>query len=216
MNRQRLTTAFNYTGPSMSPTLKAGDTLRVVPYRHCPVRVGDVVAFRRPGKSRIIVHRIYAAQANRFQTRGDANRRIDPWELKPEDIIGQVVTARRNATVKCIYGGLRGHLTAAMLAGVKKADRIGSMMLHPVYRRVAESGIFLRLSFLFPRIRVLSFRRPEGEELQLVMGKFIIGRYLPQSNQWWIMRPFRLFVDESSITYLKHSENTPLRSQKNP
>jgi signal peptidase I len=199
MDKQRLAAVFNYTGPSMNPTLKAGDILRVVPYRDRPIRVGDVVVFRCPGKSHIIVHRVSAVGVNCFQTRGDANRRVDPWGLKPGDIIGQVVAAKRKTAVKLISGGILGRLTAAMLARLKKADQIGSMMLHPIYRRIAESGIFLRLSFLFPRVRVLSFRRPNGNELQLFMGNYMVGRYLPGTNRWRIIRPFRLFVDEEAL-----------------
>jgi hypothetical protein len=38
-----------------------------------------------------------------------------------------------------------------------------------------------------------------GKELQLLMGRRVIGRWLPGMSRWHIRRPFRLFVDEASL-----------------
>jgi hypothetical protein len=49
------------------------------------------------------------------------------------------------------------------------------------------------------KTKVISFDRAEGLELQLLMGRRVIGRWLPGMTQWLIRRPFRLFVDEASL-----------------
>jgi hypothetical protein len=46
---------------------------------------------------------------------------------------------------------------------------------------------------------VISLNRDAGTELQLVMGRRVIGRWLPGKSGWNIRRPFRLFVDEESL-----------------
>ena len=40
---------INYIGTSMFPTLKTGDILRVVPYKHKDIRIGDTVVVQRAG-----------------------------------------------------------------------------------------------------------------------------------------------------------------------
>jgi hypothetical protein len=49
------------------------------------------------------------------------------------------------------------------------------------------------------RPRVISFNRDAGAELQLVMGRRVIGRWLEGKSGWNIRRPYRLFVDEESL-----------------
>jgi len=49
------------------------------------------------------------------------------------------------------------------------------------------------------RPRVISFNRDAGTELQLVMGRRVIGRWLEGKSGWNIRRPFRLFVDEAAL-----------------
>jgi hypothetical protein len=49
------------------------------------------------------------------------------------------------------------------------------------------------------KTKVISFDRAEGTELQLLLGRRVIGRWLPGMTQWLIRRPFRLFVDEGSL-----------------
>jgi hypothetical protein len=49
------------------------------------------------------------------------------------------------------------------------------------------------------RPRVISFNREGGTELQLVMGRKVIGRRLEGKSGWNIRRPFRLFVDEEAL-----------------
>ncbi|MGD8776215.1 MAG: hypothetical protein PVF76_16570 [Syntrophobacterales bacterium] len=46
---------------------------------------------------------------------------------------------------------------------------------------------------------MISFNRDAGTELQLVMGQRVIGRRLEGKTRWHIQRPFRLFVDETSL-----------------
>ncbi len=190
---------MNYMGPSMNPTLKAGDGLSVIPYGNRKIHVGDVVVFREPEGKNNIVHRVVAVESQGIITRGDNNINIDSWVLLPYDIIGRVISAQRENRSVTIHGGAWGRIFAPLLWIIKQVNLSVSRILHPAYHWFAGSGIFIKFNWFLPKIHVLSFNRPEGREFQLLMGNCAIGRCLPGKDQWQIARPFRLFVDEASF-----------------
>ena len=190
---------LTYSGPSMHPIFKAADWLIVRPYTKKEIKAGDVVIFRRPGEAHIVVHRVVEANISGIITRGDNNNTNDPWILKSEDIIGRVVSAkRRNKTLK-VHGGNTGILLSIILR-VKKlfANRL-SLALHPAYHGLVNAGFFHRWLSPFVRAKILYFHRPNGTEMQLVLGRRVIGKRMPGTTKWLITRPFRLFIDESSL-----------------
>ena len=198
---------YNYTGPSMNPTLKAGDGLIVVPYEDSKICIGDVVVFRSPDQDRYIVHRVISSNSQGIRTRGDNNNSVDLWLLQPKDIVGRVVSAQRKVKSIAIYGRTRGRLLALTLRARKHVKRKVFGILHPVYQFLSRIGFVRGLLSHLIRTQVLYFKRPNGIEMQLIMGRWVIGRYQPGRNQWLIRRPFRIFVDEKS---LPQAENHPL------
>ncbi len=195
-DRQQLTI---YTGPSMNPTLKAGDGLFIVPYRGRGIAIGDVVVFRHPEGKQKIIHRVVACHSGGFRTRGDNNARPDPWLLTPEAILGKVVAANRKGRIIPIHGGIRGLMATAIRSAFKNAERRISRGLHPLYHWLAGSGFFLRLRPFLPKMRILVFHRPDGQEWQLFLKNKRIGDYRPENGRWRIGRLFRLFVDEQQL-----------------
>ncbi len=190
---------FNYNGPSMNPTLKAGDQLRVVPYDNKRIHVGDVVIFQAPEGKRLVTHRVVSVGSQGVRTRGDNNNNTDSWVLRPEEITGRVVSARRGSKSISICGGRSGLIYASTLWTIKRINLTTSRILHPAYHRLATSGIFRRALPHGTEPRVFCFTRPDGVEMQLLMGRWIIGRRRPGREQWQMRRPFRLFVDETSL-----------------
>lgn len=190
---------FLYNGPSMNPTLKPGDRLRVVPYGNRGIGVGDVVVIRAPEGKRNVAHRVVSVGPRGVKTRGDNNNQIDSWLLRPEEIIGRVISAQRGTKSISIHGGRRGAVYASVLRPIKHVNLTISRLLHPVYRRLSESGIFRRALPRRARLRVLCFTRPDGLEMHLYMGGWFIGRRRPGWERWQVRPPFRLFVDEGSL-----------------
>lgn len=190
---------FNYSGTSMNPTFQAGDGLTVLPYRNRKARPGDVVVFNHPEKATNIVHRIVRIDFQGITTRGDNSICDDQWILKPENIIGRVISAKRARRNLKISGGRTG----IVVAGIQRLKkRIGSMIsksLHPHYSRLSGSGIFHGWLSHFMEMKLLYFKKPRGTEIQLLMGKWIIGKYVPQKDFWIIKRPFRIFIDTSAL-----------------
>jgi signal peptidase len=188
-----------YTGPSMNPTLKAPDILSVVPYNERKIRCGDVIVFVPTGGNRRITHRVISVDKEGIKTRGDNNSDIDSFILKPDNILGRVVYARRGNRRLRIYGGLAGRLFVYTVKVLKKIDTGISFLLHPIYHWLSKTGLFRRLVPLRLKPRIISFKRPAGVEHHLVMGRRVVGKRLPGKVDWHIKRPFRLFIDEKSL-----------------
>ena len=203
---------LNYTGPSMKPTLKPGDGLRVHPYEGRKIRIGDVVVACPPEREQHVVHRVVSVDSHGIKTRGDNNNNTDAWVLCAENIIGQVVGANRKNKYKTIYGGLLGRVYASGLRAIKQIDWTISRILHPVYHRLASSGIFRNLLPRQLKTQILCFKRANGIEMQLLMGRWVIGRRLNGQDRWHIRRPFRLFVDEHSLPEAQNILRNPMKS----
>jgi len=189
----------NYIGPSMNPILKSGDRLRIIPYNGKEVGRGDVIAFLPPGGDPKIIHRVVSVSAKGIRTRGDNSSHVDPWILRPDQILGRVVAAQRGNKRRRIFGGTVGRFFAVTVRAIHGVDSCVSFLLRPAYREFARAGIFIRLLPAQTRPRVISFDGAAGKELQLLMGRWVVGRWLPGRTRWHIRRPFRLFVDEESL-----------------
>jgi signal peptidase I len=182
-------TYITYTGPSMNPILKAGDLLEVVPYNGRQIRRGDAILFFCPEENRNVVHRVVALGARGIKTMGDNNVYSDPWIVTPEQVVGYVVRAQRGRRWRRIPGGYAGRLAAYLVRSVRCALTMLSA------RR-------------FLATRIIAFKRPEGTELQLLLGRRVIGALPPGQSAWTIRRPFRLFVDASSLPTSKNGITT--------
>jgi signal peptidase I len=190
---------INYTGSSMFPTLKTGDILRVVPYKERAVRIGDVVLFHSPYGRIPIVHRIVSFDKRGIRTKGDNKIAIDNCFLKPHEITGRVVWTQRGKRRITIFGGFYGRVYALSLDTVKRVDLVLSTILRPFYRWFIRKGVLRHLFSPWIRIRVLCFKHQEGMEMQLHFGRRVIGKRISGQTQWHIQRPFKLFIDESTL-----------------
>jgi len=188
-----------HSGSSMNPILKSGDRLHIVSCNGQPIRRGDVVVFVPPRGDSKIIHRVISVESRGIKTQGDNSSSPDEWILSPDRIIGRVIYAQRKNRKQRISGGLIGHFRGMTFRAISMVDSRVSTLLRPVYGRMAGSGIFRRWLPFQMRTRVLSFNRPEGTELQVLIGRWIVGRWLPGMSRWHIRRPYRLFVDEESL-----------------
>jgi hypothetical protein len=190
---------MNYAGPSMNPTLKGGDGLRVIPYGDKEICIGDVVVFAHPEGEYNVAHRVVSIDSQGIRTRGDNNTNIDPWVLRRDDIIGRVVSAQRRDGSVAIHGGTWGRILAPALWTKKQLDRTVSKIFYPAYHALAKCGLIRQWLPLHRKTRILSFNKSQGKEFQLLFHNRVIGRRPPGKSQWHITRPFRLFIDESSL-----------------
>jgi signal peptidase I len=188
-----------YNGSSMHPTFKPCDILYVVPYQSRKIRCGDVVVFADPDNGKHITHRVISVDDGKIRTIGDNNKDIDKYLLNPENIIGRVDFVQRKEKRLPIYGGFWGRLNTFKASAARKSNSIVSYLLHPFYHMLASSGVLRRMLFFMPKIRAIRLSKNGREEFQLLLGNRIIGRRLPEKDRWHIAKPFKLFVDESSL-----------------
>lgn len=185
-------------GESMRPLFQPGDRICFEPCRIEDLRRGDVIIFKAPGQEERVVHRVVATDTARIRTRGDANLSRDAWEIRQDDIVGRVVSLERGGRVRPVAGGFPGRLLSAYIHAFRKADHLASHVLHPCYRIMVRSGLVRTLLPPALRPRVIMFERDGQREMQLILGRRIIGRRPAGSGSWTIRRPFRIFVDEHS------------------
>jgi len=188
-----------YKGPSMNPALKPGDQLWIKPYNGQKIQCGDVVVFISPGDGSRVVHRVVSLDPSGIRTQGDNNNRVDPWLLSHDEILGRVFSAERGNRRRRVFGGQIGQLLGVAIRAIKAIDVSVCSRFRPAYDRLAMAGVFRRWLPTKMKMKVLSFDRAEGVELHLLMGRRVIGRWLPGKSGWQIRRPFRLFVDEESL-----------------
>ncbi len=186
-------------GESMQPLLRPGDRIVFVPCRVEELKRGDVIIFLLPGKQERVVHRVVSNGPEGIRTRGDANPCRDTGHLRQDDIVGRAVSRERGGRVIPVAGGIAGRLFVALIRAFRKSDHLASHVLNPCYRGIARSGLFRALIPPALRPRVITFERDGEREMQLVLGRRIIGRRPAGAGVWIIRRPFRLFVDEQAL-----------------
>jgi signal peptidase len=75
------------SGTSMEPTLHESDL--VLARKQSTYQAGDIVTFRVEGGN--VIHRIVGGSAEEgFIMQGDNNDAADPWQAKPDDILGKM------------------------------------------------------------------------------------------------------------------------------
>ena len=190
-----------YVGPSMYPTLKPLDRLKLIHYGARTVRAGDVVVFRPPVGGQRVTHRVVKSNAESIMTRGDNNPLNDPWTLTHEKILGQVVSARRNARWVTIHGGLRGRIRAVVMRSIRWVKRMIYRLTQAIYRTlIGNRNNRLKLKLPVQKIfRIVSFQRPKGIEFQLFIGSRLVARRPGENGQWRLRRPYTWFLDEESL-----------------
>ena len=184
---------FYYAGPSMRPTFRNGDLLKIDDRGQDP-RPGDVIIFRK-GSDRPVIHRIVSRETDGFLTRGDNNGQMDPWTVQPFEVIGRVSAKKRSTRWHPTVGGYPG-VWLGRLFYLKNLVRNNSIrLLRPGYRFLGKwmARAIYRAGFI-PEI--YRFERPDGVELQWIFAGRLVGFRSPGADSWRIRPPFRLLFGE--------------------
>ena len=189
-----------HVGVSMNPTLRTSDILEIVPYHNTPSRVGDIILFLPKEKSTPVVHRIFHIDSEAIRTIGDNNACADNWVLQPSDVLGHVVAAWRGQKRRAIAGGKTGTLIYSFSRIKRIVDRNLSSALSPIYHFLSHRGIIQSLLPNRFKPRIITFQINSKKQLKLMLNFRQVGYYDRQQRKWHIRRPFRLFVDEYSLT----------------
>lgn len=85
---------FLAPGASMSPFIRDGDVITLVPFDATTCAPGAIVAFVRPESGRLIVHRVVDVAGDRCRIQGD-NNSVEDGDFPFESIIGTVACVER-------------------------------------------------------------------------------------------------------------------------
>jgi signal peptidase I len=192
-NRSEELKAIIYTGPSMNPTLQNLDRLLYDSSKNSKVKRGDIVVFFDQEKRVKVIHRVKQADNRGIVTMGDNNSIADASILHPNQIIGRVIYGERKNRKMKIYNGFSGTIQVHYVRWIRDAKKAMYTILKPPY--YLSSG-----KFKLPiKKRILTFEHPNGKEIQIALGKIVVARQLPGEG-WRIRPPFRLFLDEKSLS----------------
>jgi hypothetical protein len=183
----------------MGDTFRPGDLLYVVPYAETKIRCGDVIVFIPPDGERKIVHRVVSVAPQGVRTKGDHSWKEDRYVLQAGHIIGRVMYAKGERGLRKVAGG-GGGKWCAWKAGMARRVRLAIFSwIAPAARRIMPLETFRRAMRGKIPTRMIAIQRPGGTELQLLLGRAVMGRILPGRNSWDFWWPFRLFVSDTSL-----------------
>jgi signal peptidase I len=79
-----------FASESMEPTITKGATIYYRPYSYDQIRSGDIIVFKNPEETQIVVARVFNIGENGSTVKGDANLGIYPWIVTETNLIGKV------------------------------------------------------------------------------------------------------------------------------
>lgn len=108
---KRASFRFRADGYSMTPFVRFGDIITIVPHGECPIPVGAVVAFIQPSGGNLTVHRVVARKGDSYLIKGDNVWGFDGI-IPGENILGRVHKTERNGKTRSLGLGKEGFLIA--------------------------------------------------------------------------------------------------------
>ena len=84
------------TSGSMEPALKTGDAIVLKKTDPADMKVDDIVTYKPPGtEGTLITHRVVSVSEQGgqylFETKGDANPKVDAWTVNSDGVVGTMV-----------------------------------------------------------------------------------------------------------------------------
>lgn len=199
-----------YYGKSMTPLFSGGDILHILPCECSDLKAGDVIVFSTPSNQTFIAHRIFSIGKEGIKTKGDNSKSPDIWVLNSNNIIGKVSHIQKDNKLRKVYGGLAGRTYYVFNKLFMAVKNISFLALRPVYNGISEKGLCSFFSLNKSSIdrrgfrglltaRLLVVKKNNEKELQLLIGRYLIGRLRNDRNKWEIKRPFRVFINEKTL-----------------
>lgn len=198
---QREARRILYKGPSMKPLFQDLDFLSLVPCDRVTLKPGDVVLFQAPDTGEQVVHRVISFNNGEIRTKGDNNREMDLHVLTFSDIMGKVASVSRKGRPFQVMGGVSGLFLHHLFRASSFLSAYSRQMLKPLWQGL----VFLRplrwVQLFLPKVRIVSYKRPEGEERSLFVGHYPVARKKPSETRWVIVnRFFQLVIDGNAIS----------------
>lgn len=194
--------ALLYLGSSMNPTFEDLDVIHFSPYQDTPLKKGDVIVIQRHEEpDRKIIHRIISICPDDIRTQGDNCYTMDPWVLRPFEILGYVTSIRRKDQIIRIHRGRFGYQKFLYLRIMAGAFLICKKVMKHPYQLLSPLKLLTRVLSPFLNYRMIKFSGSTRSEIRLFFGPVCIGRLQNGAANWEIKPPYRLFVDPYLLSY---------------
>lgn len=198
---------YSMSGNSMRPTLSEPMILETTGAEH--YSQGDVVVFIDRNRN-TIVHRIVKLTKSGYLTRGD-NNLTDDEPIVHKDILGKVVAAYLGDKCYRISEGKNGYRVHRYLQIQKITLLYPLRLLSFWYHLLSRSEIFVHV---LPRKYKPKIIQYQNSQAQVYIGKFLAGRYDVRRQHWIISRPWRIFINEKTLTLPNGVVTSPNKSLK--
>jgi len=181
----------------MNPALLQDDILEWVPVSERLPVPGDVIIFRDPANTGcLIIHRIVSKYPDgSYCTRGDNTRCNDGHPVMLSSIMGVVIGGireERHLDVSMGYAGVKHHQYAQQR--VKLLALLEHFFSRP-YWKISQKKVICRIVPQRYRQRLVLIKTHEGFDLQVYLGKRLVGWKGEKDRDWTILPPYRLFID---------------------
>lgn len=192
---------IRYVGSSMNPALLQNDILEWVPVSERLPVPGDVIVFDDPaGSGFLIIHRVIRRYPDgSYCTRGDNRLHDDERPVILAAIRGVVIGGfreERPLDVPRGSAGMRYHLYAQHRA--KLLSVLERIFSRP-YRSLSHLKVMSHITPPWYRQRLVIIRTPEGHDLQVYLGRHLVGWKGEKDREWTILPPCRLFIDSAYL-----------------
>jgi signal peptidase I len=190
-----------YVGTSMYPLLRDLDILYFLPYQGQTMVCGDVIVYagKTGNKEITITHRIVFIDDKGFTTKGDNNFSIDDIIVKPADILGLVVYVKRGNKFIRVRNGKTGIYLVKAIQLLLRIKNITIGVISYPYNWISKTGVLRKFVPRDTKQRIINIQRPSGMESHFLMGKYLVAKRRPGNNNWIILPPYKLFIDENSL-----------------
>ena len=123
---------FRAGGGSMSPWIKDGDVISIIPLGPRSPILGEIVAFVHPASAHLMVHRVIARRSGAFLTQGDNLPTPDGW-IPASALLGKVARVERGGNRITLSLGPERLLIAALsrFSLLRPTARFAALLLRP-------------------------------------------------------------------------------------
>jgi signal peptidase I len=187
-------------GPSMYPTIRSGDGLRVdKEFNFDQLKIGDVIVFKNAEKDFNIVHRILRKIETGYITRGDNNTKYDPNTITVELFIGKVYAFKRKNKIVKVYGGFSGYIFHKLMIVRMHIYPPVKKILKYIYKKTVALGLFYWVNGTIIKPELIFIEKNGIKQPNLIWkGKIIAFKSL-KTDKWIIRFPYRFFIEKDSI-----------------
>lgn len=181
----------------MNPALLQDDILEWVQVSERLPVPGDVIIFDDPaGSGFLIIHRVIRRYPDgSYCTRGDNRLHDDERPVMLIAIRGVVTGGIREERPLKIRRGSAGMMYHLYAQHRKRLLSVLERILSRPYLNLSRLNVMCRIIPLRYRQRLVLIRTPEGYDLQVYLGRHLVGWKGEKDREWIILPPYRLLIN---------------------